>query len=70
MAIVKSIYSHFGWKLSSECLERMKGHIEENRQHKLGKHLYNIADWGITEDDLRETLPEYLEYFGTKEKIL
>ena len=70
MAVVKDMYSHFGWELSSEGLEHMQGHLEENRQNKLGKHSYNIAEWGITEDDLKDTLPEYLEFFGTKENML
>ena len=67
---MKDIYSNFGWEMTQEAEENIKSHVKENRQHKFGKHAYNLADYGITENDLRETMPDYIEYFGAKENML
>ena len=70
LASVKDIYFNFGWEMTQEAEESMKSHVQENRQHKLGKHTYSLADFGISENDLKETMPEYIAHFGANENIL
>ena len=70
MAAMKSLYSHFGWDLSAETEKCMRDHMQEYTQHKLGAHKYSLEEYGITEDEVRENLTEFLEYFGQKEKLL
>ena len=67
---MKDIYSNFGWEMTQEAEENLKSHMQENRQHKLGKHTYNLADFDITENDIREFMPEYIDYFGKREDML
>ena len=71
MATVKKMYSHFGIKLTTEAENAMKLHMKENPKDKHGKHKYSLADYGITEADLKETFAEFLEYFKDgPEKLL
>lgn len=68
---VKKIYSHFGLNLTLEAQDAMKSHMQRNKKDKFGKHEYNIADYGITEEDIKETFAALLEYFENgSEKML
>ena len=68
MAAMKDIYSHFGWDMTPETERSMQNHMEENRQHKLGQHKYSLEQYGITEQEVKDNLTDFLEYFG--EEIL
>jgi hypothetical protein len=70
LAEIRNLYSHFGWPLTPEIEAGMKKHMEENRQHKHGAHKYSLEEFSITEEELRENLSDYLEYFGKEEKLL
>ena len=70
LTTVKEIYANFGWDLTPEVMENMQCYLEENRQHKYGKHTYNIEDMGITKDDVKKLLSEYIEYFSGEEHLL
>ena len=48
------------WPLSEETL---KQHMAENKQHKHGGHKYSLADFGLTEDDIKRDMKEFIEYF-------
>ena len=70
LAGVKEIYAHFGWEVTPQMMENMQRHIEENKQHKFGKHKYSLEEMGVSEDDLKEIVPEFLDYFGEKENLM
>ena len=70
LASMKDIYSNFGWEMTREAEDNLKSHIQENRQNKSGKHSYSLTDFGITENDLKEAMTEYVGYFGVNENIL
>ena len=70
LATMRNLYSQFGWELTPEAESSMQLHLEENRQHKHGKHKYSVEDYGITEEELRDNLSDFLEYFEGDEKLL
>ncbi len=47
IAIVKRIYAHHGYPYSDEFEVNMKEWLDENRQHKHGKHRYSLEDFGL-----------------------
>ena len=68
---VKKIYSHFGYKMSSTTERSMEIHLKQNPKNKHGAHVYSLKDYGITTQHLKETFPEFLEYFASsQEKLL
>ena len=42
----------------------MREHAASNPQGRHGRHTYDLADFGLTEDDVREVFAEYSEYYG------
>ena len=70
LAGVKEIYAHFGWEVTPQMMENMQRHIEENKQHKLGKHNYNLEDLGVSDEDIQEIFADFIEHFGAKENLL
>ena len=69
MAAVKEIYANFGWEVTPHMIENMQRHMQENKQNKYGKHTYNIEDMGITKEDVKQHLSEYIEYFAAEENL-
>ena len=69
LATVREIYSHFDWELTAEAEANMRLHMEQHKQHKLGGHKYSLEEYGISDDEVRENLADFLEYFGQKEKL-
>ena len=61
---VRRAYQHFGLQLSDHAASSMQTFLDENPADKFGKHLYELADTGMTEDYLRELYSEYESYFN------
>ena len=70
LAEVKEIYSNFGWEMTPQTLEKMQHHVQNNKRHKYGKYTYNLQEMGITKEDVKEHLAEYIEYFSARENLL
>ena len=64
LAAVKKIYSTFDYTMTPETEETLKQHMAENKQHKHGGHKYSLADFGLTEDDIKRDMKEFIEYFN------
>ena len=61
---VREIYQRHGYPLSPEFEVGMRECLVQNRQHKHGKHLYSLAEYGLDEDQVNQGFAEYRERFG------
>ena len=61
---VERIYETFGMTLSSEAKSTMQDSRKENRQHKHGKHAYELSDFGLTKDGIEKQFAPYRERFS------
>ncbi|XP_013404316.1 uncharacterized protein LOC106169404 [Lingula anatina] len=66
MTVVKRIYEKFGLSLTNHGRERMERYVLENPQNKYGRHRYDLKNYGLTEDEIREHFKEYIGYFDIK----
>lgn len=64
MDVVRTIYAAAGATLSEPVEQRMLRWLEENPQGKHGEHKYNLQEFGMTEQDIREHFSEYMGRFG------
>ena len=52
---VATIYAHFGIELTDEARSAIEGTNEESKQGpRAPKHIYSLADYGLTEDQVKE----------------
>jgi LPS sulfotransferase NodH len=65
---MRKVYAHFGEPLSAEAAARMQRLAQENPQHKHGKHVYALQDYGLTADGVRKRYSEYVERFRIPSK--
>jgi hypothetical protein len=63
MAVVHSIYAFAGLSLSPQVEAAMAGRIAAKPELAHGVHSYDVADFGLTEDDIREQFGSYVEDF-------
>jgi hypothetical protein len=55
MATVRNMYSHFGIELTDAAHDAIRATDEESKQGpRAPKHTYSLADYGLTEDQVRE----------------
>ena len=66
MAVICSMYAHFGLPLTAEAETSMKCFMADNEQEKHGKHIYDAADFGLRPDEIRSSFVEYLERFNLR----
>jgi hypothetical protein len=62
--VVKKFYAEYGIELHPATEEKMKAFIQENKQHKHGKHKYSVNDFGMAEAQIIERFEEYMNIFG------
>lgn len=60
---VRQIYDQHGYAFTPEFETAMQKWLAENRQHKHGKHVYSLADYGLREDRVNEGFADYREQF-------
>lgn len=66
--ILKRIYDHIGMEITPGVEAAMAERIKEKPELSHGKHRYDIADYGMTEDDVRERFGDYVERFDLIER--
>ena len=66
LGAVRKIYSHFGLPWTEDTENAVKMHLTTNPKDKFGKHKYNLEEWGITEEDIKETFNELQEYLDSR----
>ncbi|MGE0387196.1 MAG: sulfotransferase [Gammaproteobacteria bacterium] len=60
---MRRIYEHAQAPLSDAAVAAMRGWIETNRKGKHGKHRYRLADYGLTQEEVRAAFASYLRAF-------
>jgi hypothetical protein len=64
IGMVKGIYKHFGEVLSPEAEAAMEAFMANNQKGKFGKHTYDLADYGLTREGVRERFKDYIETYA------
>ncbi|MET0484133.1 MAG: sulfotransferase [Candidatus Rokuibacteriota bacterium] len=61
---VRRIYAHFGLPLTAAAEDRMRSHLNDNPQHKHGRHAYDLKAFGLDGPSLDQQFGSYREFFG------
>jgi hypothetical protein len=64
LEVIEDIYQRFGLPFDSGLAEKLGVRIAEEPTAQLGEHDYDIADYGLTEDQIQATFADYRERFG------
>jgi hypothetical protein len=64
MTVLGDIYSHFDLEFNEEIAGLLEARINEKPTSQEGEHEYSIEDFGLTNEQVRETLKTYNERFG------
>jgi hypothetical protein len=64
LGTVRSIYASFGLELSALAQERMQSWIAADPTSRHGQHQYNLENFGLTVEGLREEFADYRTGFG------
>ncbi len=59
LGTARRIYDWLGIELSTGAAERMRSYLLHNPQHKLGRHLYRLADFGLEQSDVESAFADY-----------
>ncbi len=60
MAVVERIYDAFGFELGTDARDAIQGYVDANPKGKHGKHVYDLASFGLTESDVKDRFEFYL----------
>jgi hypothetical protein len=61
MRVVRGIYDRFGLSLHDDTARRMQDWVAASPTSRHGEHRYDIADYGITADQVRARFADYIE---------
>lgn len=61
---MERVYRLLDMPLSDEALASMQAWLDSNKQHKHGAHTYRLSDFGLSKEQVEETLGYYRERFG------
>jgi hypothetical protein len=64
LTVLEDIYSHFDLEYNSEIAALFEERISEKPTSQEGEHEYSIEDFGLTNEQVRETLKTYNDRFG------
>ena len=70
MAQVARIYERIGQPLTADTARRMQAMLKNNPQGKYGKHIYRLADFGLTRDGVEPGYAAYRARFGIRREPL
>ncbi|MGI8807434.1 MAG: sulfotransferase family protein [Acidimicrobiales bacterium] len=65
VAAVRSVYERLGRPLEEAMAERIREYAAANPRHRHGPHRYDLAQFGLTGDDVDAAFAPYMERFGT-----
>jgi hypothetical protein len=63
-AVLRSLGERLGFDARGVAVEEAGRWLEENRQHKLGRHRYALEDFGLTDEIIEEDFADYRTRFG------
>jgi hypothetical protein len=61
---VASMYEAMGTELSPEAAAAMEAHVRDNPQGKFGRHTYDLADFGLDANEIRERFSGYVDRYA------
>ncbi len=64
MSMVERIYQKFDLEIDGAAQSAMTEHIGQNPKGRHGAHEYDLADWGLTPEQVRERFAPYAERFS------
>jgi len=62
--VLKELYAHFDLEYDDRQTERFLARIAEHPTAQLGEHDYDIEDFGLSANQVREHFADYCEHFG------
>jgi Sulfotransferase family len=65
---MQRLYAHFGTELTADAEARMQAYLANKPKDRFGKHVYDIADYGLTKDYIRERFGDYCRDFAIPTK--
>ena len=68
IATVKRIYEFVGLELTPRVQDAMSARIAAAPELSHGVHRYDVADFGMTEDEIRERFDDYIDRFDLRPK--
>ncbi|MFC1671316.1 sulfotransferase, partial [Spirochaetota bacterium] len=60
---IKKTYEFLKRPLTSDALNRMTAWMDNNPQHKHGRHKYSLHDFGLTKNDVEDKFGKYRKRF-------
>ncbi len=66
MAVMESIYRFISMNLTDDIRTAMQQRIADDPERQHGAHRYDVADFGLTEAQIRERFGDYLDRFDLK----
>ncbi|MFT4025438.1 MAG: sulfotransferase [Novosphingobium sp.] len=67
VGVLEKIYRFIGWDIPDETRRGFAGRIEEKPELQFGQHRYSIADFGMTEAEVRAPFGDYVQRFDLVE---
>lgn len=61
---VRSIYEHYGEPFTAPAEAAMRAYLADNKQGKHGRHVYDLAEYGLSAAEVRDLFGDYIEAFG------
>lgn len=68
MGVLDTIYAFIGWDIPDDTRARFAERIEEKPELQFGAHRYDIADYGMSEDEVREAFGDYVARYNLVEQ--
>ncbi len=59
----RGIYAYFDLDLRPEVSQALQQHVRDNPQNKHGAHTYSLDEYGLSPEQVRERLSDYIERF-------
>jgi hypothetical protein len=64
LEIIEDIYGRFDLPFDGSLADQLSARIAEAPTAQEGEHAYDIADYGLTEDQIKGTFTDYRKRFG------
>jgi hypothetical protein len=58
---IRRIYDNFGEEFTPEAEASMQAYLADNQKGKHGKHAYDLAEYGLSKEGVRERFKSYIE---------
>ena len=66
---MSKLYEHMGSTLSGTAVDGMQAWLHDNPQNKHGKHQYRPEEFGLTTDQIRNELADYVKRYTIEEEV-